>query len=139
MAAGFRFLEHTADVGIEAKSATLAGAFEQAGAGLIALFLDPATVRCTSRRTVVLSGEGTEQLLVRWLSELLYLFDGQKFAPSMTRIHLLDDCRLQASVFGEEFDPERHVTRTDVKAITYHQLSVRREGRSWIATVYVDI
>lgn len=139
MAAGYTYLEHTADVGIAARGSSRAQIFEQAAAGLIALFLDPSDVRCTSARKVGLSGDGDEELLYHWLSEILFLFDGRRFAPAMTRVERIDGHRLRALVIGEAFDPARHTTRTDVKAITYHQLSVHRAGKLWRATVFVDI
>jgi SHS2 domain-containing protein len=40
---------------------------------------------------------------------------------------------------GEPFDPERHPRGIEVKAATYHQARVEREGDRWVAVVYVDV
>ena len=49
------------------------------------------------------------------------------------------DAGLTATVRGEPFDPARHVLAHEVKAITYHELKVVRDGDQWLAEVIVDI
>jgi SHS2 domain-containing protein len=40
---------------------------------------------------------------------------------------------------GERYDPERHRPGTEVKAITYHQVLVRREATLWKARIVFDV
>ena len=42
-------------------------------------------------------------------------------------------------IFGEPFDEARHEIRYAVKAVTYHDLSIRREPGRWIARIIFDI
>jgi SHS2 domain-containing protein len=46
---------------------------------------------------------------------------------------------LRAQVRGESFDPARHPVEREVKAITYHQLSVARDTAGWWTRLYVDL
>ena len=47
---------------------------------------------------------------------------------------------LTATAFGEPFDPARHGIGREVKAVTYHGLSVERQpDGTWLAEVIVDI
>jgi len=136
---GFTILDHPADLGIEACGRNLAESFEQAALGLISVILDPTTVRPAETRHVELSAVDTEQLLVKWLSEILYLYDGQRFVPSRFSISGISGNRLQSTVCGEAFCPDRHSTHLDVKAVTYHQLCVKEDtDGSWIR-VFLDI
>jgi len=136
---GFIILDHPADLGIEAYGRSLAESFEQAALGLISVILDPTTVRPTETRHVELSAVDPEQLLVKWLSEILYLYDGQRFVPSRFSISEISANRLQSTVCGEAFCAARHSTHLDVKAITYHQLNIREDAHgSWIR-VFLDI
>lgn len=136
---GFRILDHPADLGIEAYGKTLAEAFEQAALGLVFIIVDASRVEARECRKVTLQGSDLEQLLVRWLQEILYLFDGEHFIGGRFQISQLESGWLQAVVYGEPFDPKRHQTRMDVKAITYHQLEVREKtGKSGVR-VFLDI
>lgn len=139
MEAGYRILDHPADLGIEARGRTLAEAFEQAARGLISVIVDPDSVCPVESRSVVIEAGDHQQLLVRWLTEVLYLYDGLKFSPRDFRIGRLSSHLLEAQVRGEPFDRLRHTVRLDVKAITYHQLKFRRRGSGHWLQVFLDI
>jgi SHS2 domain-containing protein len=136
---GHEILEHPADVGISAHGETLQEAFEEAARGLMAVILDPATIHPTTARTVSVTASDHEQLLVRWLSEVLYLYDGRRFPCAEFSIHELGPTWLVATVRGEELDTSRHQTRLDVKAVTYHQLEVREAPGRAVVRVFLDI
>jgi len=136
---GFIILDHPADLGIEAYGQTLAESFEQAALGLMSVILDPATVEPFEAREVSLDAVDTEQLLVKWLAEILYLYDGQHFVPVKFSIRSISQSHLHASLWGEEFSVEKHLTRLDVKAITYHQLLVRQDENGSRVRVFLDI
>ncbi len=139
MEQGFSILEHPSDLGIAAHGASLAEAFESAARGLISIILEPATVSACEEREVRIEAGDREQLLVRWLSELLYLYDGKKFVGSEFRISQLSDTLLIATVRGEPFSPLKHATRLDVKAVTYHQLAVEETSGGASVQVFLDI
>ncbi len=136
---GFRILDHPADLGIEGYGKTLAEAFEQAALGLVSIIVDASRVEARDCRKVTLQGSDLEHLLVRWLEEILYLYDGEHFIGGRFQISQLESGRLQAVVHGEVFDPTRHETRMDVKAVTYHQLKVHEETEKSSVRVFLDI
>jgi SHS2 domain-containing protein len=139
MTEGYRILEHPSDVGIEAAGRSLKEVFEYAALGLVSIIADPSTVDFAERRFVALEGSDHENLLVKWLSELLYLYDGQQFLPSDVEITRLTSQQLEASVMGESVDAQKHALKTDVKAITYHQLKVEEREDGFLVRVFVDI
>ncbi|MER3523616.1 MAG: protein archease [Ignavibacteria bacterium] len=135
----FRILDHPADLGVEANGSTLAEAFQHAAKGLMTVILDLDSVACREAREVVLRASDREQLLVKWLSEILYLYDGGGFVGKEFTITQLSDTALQAQVHGERFDAAKHRTRLDVKAITYHQLAVTLHKQGATVRVYLDM
>jgi SHS2 domain-containing protein len=137
--ARYVLLDHPADLGIEARGDTLSEAFENAAAGLMAIILDPARVVARESREVCLSAVDQEQLLVRWLSEILYLYDGEGFVSAEFSILELGPDVLTATIRGEEYAPGVHVSRMDVKAVTYHQLEVEGGPSGGRIKVYLDI
>jgi protein archease len=136
---GFDLLDHPADLGIEARGETMAQAFEQAATGLMSVILDLSSVEARVSREVSLEASDLEQLLVKWLSEVLYLYDGEKFVCRELSVFELRHDSLRATALGEAFVPEKHVTRLDVKAVTYHQLVVEETNTGCRVRVFLDI
>ncbi len=42
-------------------------------------------------------------------------------------------------VYGEPFDPKKHKFRLEIKAVTYHQLTVKKQGDKWFGRVIFDL
>ena len=136
---GFSLIDHPADLGIEARGKTMAQAFEQAATGLMSVILDLSSVEARVSREVFLEASDLEHLLVKWLAEVLYLYDGEKFASREFSVSQLRQDSLRATVLGETFVAEKHVTRLDVKAVTYHQLVVEETKTVSRIRVFLDI
>lgn len=139
MEAGYHLLEHPADVGIEALGRSLEEAFEFAALGLSSIIVERSSVEPSERRVVTLKGSDLENLLVLWLSEIVYLYDGEGFLISDAHITRLSGGELDASLEGERVDGSKHRLKMDVKAITYHQLKVEETAEGFIVRVFLDI
>ena len=139
MQPGFSILEHPSDLGIEARGRTLEEAFEQAALGLMSIILDLSTAAEEHSKIISVTGVDREQLLVKWLSEILYLYDGEKFIGKRFSTTRLDEHCLESNIFGEYFSETKHKTKLDVKAITYHQLGIMKEKDGWRVRVFLDI
>ena len=137
-ARGYRYLEHTADVGLEAWGPDLRAAFEEAALGLAALMADPATVQERRVWSVDVGGDDDADLLVRWLSALVALVDTDTAAFRRFAVDSLGAGRLCGRAWGERIDPARHRLRTAVKAATYHGLTVEA-GPPARVTVILDL
>ncbi len=135
----FHILEHTADVGFEAFGSTLEEVFENAARALAHLIADPATVKSNDRVRIEVRGADRSDLLVNWLSEILYQHDAERWLFRDFKVESLDDHAVSGIAFGEKFDQARHQANLMVKAITYHQLSLQQTVDGWRAQVYVDI
>ena len=136
---GYRILEHPADMGIEATGPDLKSAFRQAALGLISIIVDPASVDPRVQKAVIVQGTDSENLLVKWLSEILYLYDGEDFVTSAITIRKLAATELEAVFAGEAVDENKHRLKMDVKAITYHQLKVEERQDGCVVSVFLDI
>ncbi len=131
--------EHTADLGLRVRAADLDTLFAEAGECLFsALVDDPATIRPLQSAEVRVVGDDREYLLFDWLRELLYRFDAQHMLFCRFDVKVGPD-GLQATVWGEPIDRERHELGHEVKAITYHGLTVEQTPEGWLAEVIVDI
>jgi len=135
----FRLLAHTADMGIEATGASRAEVFVAAARGLKEMIFGDIPVTPRQGAPVALDSGDVGELLVAWLGEILYLSEVRGLVPGKFVIHEITETSLRGEVRGEPFDPKRHPIEREVKAITYHQLSVERDGQGWRARVYVDL
>jgi SHS2 domain-containing protein len=119
----YELIEHTADVGVKAYGKTVAEAFEHAAEGMFDIITDESTIDPIGEYNIVLEAPDREQLLVDWLSQLLFLNDAQdlvfgKFEVTLTENHL------SAHVFGEKYNKKKHQMGVEIKAVTYHMLQV---------------
>jgi SHS2 domain-containing protein len=135
----FRVLEHTADIGFEAFGATRQELFANAARALIDLQVDLDTIRPSLEWTIKAEGPAWPDLLVNWLSEILYLNDGEGWLFHDFRVQELGEKLIIATADGEKFDRARHRVKVLVKAVTYHQLALEETPQGWRAQVYVDV
>jgi SHS2 domain-containing protein len=135
----FRVLEHTADIGFEAFGATRQEVFANAARALTHLMVDLETIEPQEKLSLRVEASDMPNLLVNWLSEVLYLFDAEGWVFRDFEFEDLADHSLAAMARGEKFDRRRHQVKLLVKAVTYHQLDLRETAQGWRAQVYVDI
>jgi SHS2 domain-containing protein len=135
----YELFEHTADLGLRATAADLDALFVEMARGLSAAILqDPATARPEAATAVEIAGGDREYLLFDWLKELLYRFDAEHQVFGRFEVTVRPD-GLTATAWGEPLDPARHLLNHEVKAITYHGLTVEPADGGWRAEVIVDI
>ena len=135
----FRILEHTADVGFEAFGSTRKEAFENAARAMLHLIVDMDSVESREEVFIQVTGADPLNLLVNWLSEILYLHDAEQWLFRDFELTSLDDHAASGRAWGEKFNRARHRTNLQIKAVTYHQLSLEECREGWRAQVYVDI
>ena len=136
---GFREIEHTADLGIEAEGESPAELFTAAAEGLYALIADPAEIEPKHAISVSAVGDGWEELLQAWLSELLAEFNLRGFIGKQCAITRIERDAVDARIEGESLDLKRHRFHTEIKAVTYHDLRVWQHGDKWRARVIFDV
>jgi SHS2 domain-containing protein len=135
----FRELDHTADLGIEVKAATLPLLFASAGEAFFGLIVDPTGVEPKKEITVSAEGEDKEELLHAWLSELLAQFNLNGFVGKRCEVVEVEAGKVESRVKGEKLDLKRHRFYTEIKGVTYHELKVWQENGQWHARVIFDV
>jgi len=135
----YRQLPHTADMAWLIRGESLPQLFENAAAALVASMTDRRYIRRREKREIEVEAPDREALLVDWLNRLVYLFDVEGFWGREFQVSSLTDQHLQATAWGERFDPERHPGKTAVKAATYHHLEIGPRDGGWQATVILDL
>ena len=141
--AGYRFLDHTADVYVEARGASLEEAFEYAALATMEVMTDTGKVAPAIERSIEIEAEDRGSLLYKWLEELIAEFDISGVVYSRFHVTGIEEAegtlRLKAVAAGEELDPERHDQRTGVKAVTYHMMEVEEQGDGYTLRFVLDV
>lgn len=133
-ASGFQELPHTADVALYIWAPDLEDLFEQAAKGMYALMqarLQPAP---RVARRLELSAPDAESLLVAFLSELIYLCEQEKLVFDAVRVSIQDE-HLTAELSGGRLEDIAKA----IKAVTFHQLAIRRGEEGLETTVVFDV
>jgi SHS2 domain-containing protein len=134
----FRELEHTADVGIEVAADSRAELFRRAAIAVARLMVDTARVRAVHRREVSIAADDDVNLMHDMLSALLHTFMVDNFIWSEVAVEA-DQSGLKVALAGEPFDPDRHEFYQEIKAVTYHQMSVTNADGRWMARIIFDV
>ena len=119
----YRLISHTADAGLFAYGKSLDEAYANAAYGMFAIMTDLRKVRETEIRRVSITEKDKESLLFEWLNRLIYLFDVEHLIFKRFEVKL-DGTHLNATCYGEKFDPARHKMTIGVKSATYYLLEV---------------
>lgn len=131
--------DHTADLGVEIYGKTVKELFTNAAFAVFDSIADLSRVSTTEERTIIVEGEGWEDLLVNFLREILYLFNGEGLLLKEYSIRKIDSHHLEGKVSGERFDPSKHRIYKEIKAVTYHQVAVRETPDGWQGRVIFDV
>ncbi len=138
----FEFFDHTGDIGVRVRGASLDELFAEAAAALTATLVDPATVDRRVREWATLEATSLDLLLVDWLNDLVFRFDVDGLLVARTEPHVVREgggFKLEAALEGEPFDPARHRVRVLVKGATYHHLAIAQTPEGFETSVVFDV
>lgn len=129
---------HQADIGIRASAGSLGSAFAQAAIALTAIITEPVKVEAKEPVRIECSGENEELLFVNWLSSIIYEMDVRKMLFSKFEVEI-ESFKLSATIWGEKINQNKHFPAVEPKAVTYNQLSVKKEKNKWIVQCVIDV
>ena len=110
-----------------------------AAKGMFDIITDSSEVESIGQYDIELEASNLEQLLVDWLSDLLYLNTARNLVFGFFKVDLDEkNNKLNAIIFGERFDLSKHKIGTEIKAVTYHILEVKNK-KPYHAQVLFDI
>jgi len=139
----FEFLEHIADAYIAAYGRTLEEAFENAALAMFEVMTDTSKVEAKVERTLEASGYDEYELLYDWLEKLLIEYYSDNLVFSKFKVESIERTpegfRLRGKAMGEIFDPSRHESRVEVKAVTYSLMEIYKKNKIYVLKFVLDI
>ncbi len=76
--------------------------------------------------------------MVNWLREILYLWAGEAILVQSVQIESISENHLSAHLLVDPFSLDRHTLKSEIKAVTYHQIQVFDTGSRWESKVIFD-
>ena len=137
----YEFLEHTADIRVRVLGTTITELFQNAAEALFSILVNHAAKKNT-HISIELKASSYEELLVNWLNELLSRFYADKFLSAGYPVVIensQNDYILRAKLEGEIIDFSEHAIKDEVKAATYHGLSITKHADRLSAEVVFDV
>jgi SHS2 domain-containing protein len=132
--AGFSEREHTADWELEVWAPEFLELLRQTARGMYAISGTCLKKEPLQKREIHLTGLDRESLLVRFLAELLHLgeqehlgFDAYEFTLEGDRLRVVLE---GAPIISQE---------KEIKAVTYHNLSIREDEKGLIVNIVFDV
>ena len=132
-------LEHTADIRVRVYGETFVDLLRNSALALMSLITDRGAVKPLMEIEFEVKGETKEEILVKMLGEILYIYEVRKMVFSDIALELKDVDTLRGRLAGEKIDPKRHELELDIKAATYHNLKIQKVNDRFIAEIVFDI
>ncbi|RXE56146.1 hypothetical protein ABH15_08270 [Methanoculleus taiwanensis] len=133
----FEELEHTADVLVRVRAASINELFADAARALFSVMYGPCRDAGIVQRLTVEAGD-PESLLHDFLSELLFIADVENVV--LCRFELdVGEGSLSAVMHGEPFDPAKHAGGTIIKGISYSGLRIVKDDETYGVDVLFDV
>ncbi len=144
----YDIIDHTADIGIHVVGKDLEEVFINSAKAMFDVMIEskadfiPAITVPLNIKTTNSNKTGFfphEILFVKWLQELLYVFETRHLVFTHFFIDRITDNELEGCAKGLKYDETRHHLKCQIKAVTYHKLSVVQKEDGWHANVIFDI
>ena len=135
----YRVLNRSSDLVIKVFGKTQAELFANSAFALFDLLVDMEKVEVRDSLQLEVEGGDRDDLMVNWVRELLYLFQGSDYLVKEVRLQEIKENYVRGEVKGEKFDPDRHEIRREIRAVAYHQSRMEKTGDQWMAQLIFEL
>lgn len=135
----YELIDHTADFGIHVFGEDEKELFQNAALAMFDLIADYEKSEGTAEIQVRITGNDWPDLMVNWLRELLYLWNGEEKLIQSIQIDSVVENEIVAAIRWEAFRPELHSLKNEIKAVTYHQIQAGKVNHGWEAVIIFDV
>jgi len=127
----YKFIDHTADIAVEAEADTLEELFTISAQAWKEIIFEGNIIEAAEEKKINITESDPESLLVKFLDELNFLFQAKKWiCASIKEMEIKQDkeWKLKTILVGEPFNPSRHKVNLEIKAVTFHQMEIKKKN-----------
>jgi len=135
----YRITTHQNELAVRIVGNSQADLFANSGFALFDVMSDIDKIEAAERLSLEVEGSDRDDLMVNWIRELLYLYQGSGYLLKEFKINEVKDTSVKAEVAGEKSDPDRHEIKQEIAAVAFHKSRMQKTGNQWIAQVIFEI
>lgn len=138
----YESLAHKADMGFKVQAPSLERLYIDSALALTDVLVKLNRIEARDKHQVAIEADSKENLLIKWLNEVLVLFEKHKFLSKRIVFTSFDGKKITATLIGESYDPIRHGHVSEVNSVTRHQLEIGTlsgSDNNFYARVFLDI
>lgn len=139
----YYFIDHTADIAFVVEGDTIEELFIASALAWKESVVEEFQPLSKIGKEIVIEDSSYEELLVHFLGELNFLFQtGSWILTDITEIKIEEvgnTIRLSAALTGEEIVESRHKLKMEIKAVTFHQMEIRKINDKFFTRIVLDI
>ena len=135
----YKVIDHTADVCVRVSAKSLKDLLKNAAKAMMRIITNPEKVKPMKSIKMSVKGDNKEEVLVKWLQEILYKVEVKKMLFKDFEILDINDKYVSGKAYGENIDLKRHDLLHQIKAITHHNLTIKKAKDKLTVDIVFDI
>jgi len=135
----YRLTTRQSELAVKVTGGSQAELFANSAFALFDVMSDMEQIEIKERMPLEVEGTDRDDLLVNWMRELLYLYQGSGYLLKEFVIREVKDTSVKAEVCGEKVDPDRHEIKQEIAAVAYHQSRMTKTGNQWTAQLIFEV
>lgn len=135
----YKLIPHAADICIEVEEPTLKKLFDKAASAVTEQMVGIDRINKKITKDIAIIAQDKDLLLVYWLQEILYHFYVHGLIYIGSKIKKLNNVGFKAEVVFNRFNPEEHVAKREIKAVTYHDIHIKKIGKKYRVKFVIDV
>src|SRR5918994_1524891 len=129
----YRLTTRQSELAVRVVGNSQADLFANSAFALFDVMSDIETIEIKDRLPLEVEGADRDDLLVNWMRELLYLYQGSGYLLKEFQIWEVKDTLVKAEACGEKINPDRHEIKQEIATVAYHQSRMAKTGNQWTA------
>jgi len=140
ISAKYEILDHTADLGIEITSDSYQDLFIDSAKITYSLLTDHTPVSEKAlQKNIPLTAIDKESLLHDWIAEVISLFWSDRIMLTDFIFNSLTNKEAQIEAKSTKVDFDKIDLKEEIKAVTYHNFTIKNVNNKFIANIIYDI
>ena len=135
----YRLTTRQSELAVKVTGGSQADLFANSAFALFDVMADVEKIEIKERLPLEVEGADRDDLMVNWMRELLYLYQGSGYLLKEFVIREVKDTSVKAEVCGEKIDPDRHEIKQEIAAVAYHQSRMTKTGNQWTAQLIFEV
>ena len=135
----YRLTRRQSELAVRITGGSQADLFANSAFALFDVMADVSKIEIKERMNLEVEGTDRDDLMVNWMRELLYLYQGSGYLLREFNIREVRDTLVKAEVCGEKIDPDRHEIRQEIGSVAFHKSRMEKTGNQWTAQVIFEL